>query len=79
MDKITASEIGIYQTCPRAWGYYKSGVPQRNKTELIAGVDYHQAIGEQTRSIRKIKQYISWIIIILLLSIGFLIWKEIWG
>ena len=76
-DNITASEIGIYKTCPKAWSYYKARVPQRNQTELMAGVDYHQAVGEHTRMLKKTKRLIVGLIFLTVTALILLIYLEV--
>ena len=76
-DFITASEIGIYKTCPKAWSFHKSQVPQRNHTELLAGVEYHRTVGEHTLILKKAKRMVSSLIVVTLIILAVLIFFEV--
>ena len=49
---ITASEIGTYTFCPRAWALGKRGYPSDNRQAMNEGTAFHQAFGIRTRLIR---------------------------
>ncbi len=43
--RITASELGVYVTCKRAWWYQNLGLSRSNSQKLEAGQEYHRRTG----------------------------------
>ncbi len=41
MRKISASEIGTYLYCERAWWYHHQGIESHNLEELASGSELH--------------------------------------
>lgn len=78
MEKITASEISVYLTCARAWGYSRTGVTQRNRAELMAGIAYHQSFGNRAHGTRRVKRVLTYGLILLLILLALLIAAEVW-
>lgn len=44
---ISASEIGFYTFCPRAWALQQLDYESDNQWEMEAGKEFHRIIGEQ--------------------------------
>lgn len=82
MDKryISASEIGLYLFCPRAWALKRLDYEPDNRWELEKGKEYHEEIGlqklrvnaesipEQNRLERQVK-FLRIVVIMLILVI----------
>lgn len=43
--RVSASELGVYETCRRAWWYQRRGLLRSNARELESGQAYHHRIG----------------------------------
>ena len=52
---ISASEIGEYAYCPRAWAYKKLGYPSENRKEMDKGSRFHHEFGMRERLIRVLR------------------------
>ena len=52
---ISASEIGDYAYCPRAWAYKKLGYPSENRRKMDEGSRYHHKFGARDRMIRVLR------------------------
>ncbi len=63
---ISASEIGEYAYCPRAWALKKQGYPSANRREMDEGTEFHQAFGTRDRLIRVLLAVILILMLILL-------------
>jgi len=49
MKVISASELGAYLYCKRAWSYQKRGLASQNQAELESGSAYHRRHGRKVR------------------------------
>ena len=47
MAKVTASEIGSYLYCKRAWWYKRNGVESANQAEMAVGTAIHRQHGRK--------------------------------
>ena len=47
MRTLSASELGSYLYCQRAWWYQKQGVESRNLAEMAGGTQLHRAHGRR--------------------------------
>ena len=52
---LTASEIGTYAFCPRAWALKKLGYPPDNRQALDEGTAYHHSFGMREHAFREAK------------------------
>ena len=52
-DIISASEIGTWCYCKRAWHYQQLGRPSANTDERVAGSRYHRAHFRKLRSAQR--------------------------
>lgn len=50
--QISASEIGTYTFCARAWALEKRGYRSNNKAAMDAGTAHHRAVGQREELIR---------------------------
>ena len=64
---ISASEIGAYCFCPRAWGLEKRGYRSANRKALDDGTEFHREYGKRETLIRDLKIITVFIILLLLL------------
>ena len=71
---ISASEIGEYAYCPRAWAFKKLGYPSENQQKLSSGTDFHRQFGFRDRMIRVLRVIIviAMLIVLALIIRGFL-------
>ena len=60
---ISASEIGTYAFCPRAWALKQLGYPSDSQKQMDSGTKYHQAFGTRQRLIR-----ILWVLCLIILA-----------
>lgn len=68
MRPISASEVGAYLFCARAWWYRRQGVKSNNQAELVAGLTWHQRHGRQTLLadlLRALAWLLVWVALIL--------------
>ncbi len=66
---ISASEIGEYAYCPRAWAFKKLGYPSENRREMDEGSKFHHEFGIRDRLIRVLRVCIVIAMLVLLLLI----------
>ncbi len=45
MKNISASEVGSYLFCARAWWYHQQGIKSTNQAEMTAGTELHRLHG----------------------------------
>jgi hypothetical protein len=75
---VTASEIGGYAFCRRAWLLDRRGVPTTLEPERVAGVAFHERHGHHVRAASQARGLAPWfaiaaivlIVLALLLAIG---------
>lgn len=60
---ISASEIGTYAFCPRAWALKQLGYPSDNRKQMDSGTKYHHDFGTRQRLIR-----ILWVLVLIILA-----------
>ena len=65
---ITASEIGTYAFCPRAWALEKRGYRSSNRKQLEEGTAFHQAFGRRERLIKDLK-VIAFLVLLVVLTL----------
>ncbi len=63
---ISASEIGEYAYCPRAWAYKKLGYPSENRQEMDKGSRFHHEFGVWDRLIRVLRAIVIIAMLVLL-------------
>lgn len=44
---ISASEVGTYAFCPRAWGLEQLGYHSANQREMVRGTAFHRSFGRR--------------------------------
>ena len=66
---ISASEIGEYAYCPRAWAYKKLGYPSENRREMDKGSRFHHEFGIRDRLIRVLRFIVIIAMLVLLVLI----------
>jgi hypothetical protein len=49
MKVVSASELGAYLYCKRAWSYQKRGLASQNQVALESGSAYHRQHGRKVR------------------------------
>jgi CRISPR/Cas system-associated exonuclease Cas4 (RecB family) len=69
MKTLTASEIGSYLYCARAWWYRRNGVQSSNQAVMDAGSELHRQHGRQVAvsSLMKAAALISLLLALVLL------------
>lgn len=74
--KITASDIGLYAFCPRAWTLKQLGYKSGNLTRMEAGTVYHEAFGRRLRLNRTVRRAL-WVLLLLVLTAAaaLVIWR----
>ncbi len=66
---ISASEIGEYAYCPRAWAYKKQGYLSENFEELDKGNRFHHEFGARDRLFRVLRVFVIIAMLVLLVLI----------
>lgn len=71
MKTLTASEIGSYIYCARAWWYRRNGVESSNQAVMDTGSDLHRQHGRQVAvyGLLRAAALISLLLALLLLSL----------
>ncbi len=62
---LTASEIGTYVFCPRAWALKQLGYPSDNLQAMNEGTEFHHRFGMRARIIRILQALLFLVIICL--------------
>jgi len=72
MRKITASEIGTFLFCERAWWYQHQGIDSGNLEELAGGSELHHQHSRAvvTNGLTKITAYLLLLVGIVLLVVA---------
>lgn len=67
-DKLTASEIGSYCTCARAWSYQRRGFAPENQSALAAGTRYHRQYGQKLSFFHAVRMVLIALLILVILT-----------
>lgn len=71
MRKISASELGSFNYCQRAWWYQQQGMPSENQAAMDAGSHEHR---EHNRGV-KLAVFYRWLALaVLVVAIVLTIW-----
>jgi len=57
---VSASEIGSYVFCRRAWYLDRQGLPTTLEPERAAGVAFHERHGQQVQSASRAQRLAPW-------------------
>lgn len=75
--KITASEIGLYAFCPRAWTLKQLGYKSGNLNRMEAGTRYHDAFGRRLRLNRTARRVLWFLLLLVLTAAGALLIRRL--
>ena len=71
MRKMSASELGSFNYCQRAWWYQQQGMPSENQTAMDAGSHEHR---EHNRGV-KLAIFYRWLALaVLAVAVILIIW-----
>ncbi len=76
MKKLTASDIGLYSFCPRAWTLKQLGYKSGNLERMEAGVEFHDEYGRRLMFNRTARS-VLWVLLLIVLTAAaaLIIWR----
>ena len=68
-ETISASDVGLYTYCPKAWQLKRQGYASSNRESLIRGSQYHESFGRRLHFFQLLQAILIVLIVLVVLFI----------